>query len=374
MKEVKTMGTIKTVAMAIVFICALAFLNHETCLASVSEGKEIHQEKTERQEKIKKTKRTKSIRIKKIKNRSSAHKKTKKAIKSTKKPPKKHKFKRSGKKKWRHYKNKIHKSSTSGSLRTTSNSVLVYDGEADKIVYSKNINTVVPIASITKLMTAMVLLDGDQPMDEDITVTDKDVDTLRHSSSRLAVGTVLSRREMLRLALMSSENRAAAALARNYPGGTAAFVAAMNQKAEALGTTNTNFIDPTGLHEENVSTAEDLVKMIRASSQYKTIRDFTTTTTCQINEGRRCLVYNNTNALVKRPDWAISLSKTGFINEAGRCLVMQTEIAQRPFIIVLLDAPDTAGRTEDAIHIKRWIETSIMSPVAAKRRSGQNGT
>lgn len=243
-----------------------------------------------------------------------------------------------------------------GCLNTASNSVLVYDDKEDKILYGKNINAVVPIASITKLMTAMVLLDAGQPMDEDVTITDEDVDKLRNSSSRLEVGTTLSRGEMLRLALMSSENRAASALARDYPGGMGAFVAAMNQKARDLGMADTKFLDPTGLHEENVSTAEDLLKMVKAASGYETIRTFTTTAKCQINDGRRCLTYNNTNALVKRSDWEIRLSKTGFINEAGRCLVMETEIVQKPVIIVLLDAPDTQGRTDDALNIKRWLE------------------
>lgn len=372
----------KTIAVVIVFTFILLSFNHEVCPATIIKHEQTLQNKTT----TTKSKDTTSKGSKKG-NRSKNHIKSKDNSKSRNKKLSKKKSVRHPRQQHSHTKKYTDKSTgkalahhkktgkrgirvvhsdlerrhhdvagCADFLNTASNSVLVYDDKEEKILYGKNINAVVPIASITKLMTAMVLLDADQPMDEDITITDEDVDKLRNSSSRLAVGTTLSRREMLRLALMSSENRAASALARNYPGGTSAFVAAMNQKARALGMMNTKFLDPTGLHEENVSTAEDLLKMVKAASGYEIIRAFTTTPQCQINDGRRCLIYNNTNSLVKRSDWEIHLSKTGFINEAGRCLVMETDIVQRSVIIVLLDAPDTQGRTRDALNIKRWLE------------------
>jgi D-alanyl-D-alanine endopeptidase (penicillin-binding protein 7) len=378
---------IKTIALAIVFIFTLISFNHEIYSETTIKHEQTLQNKTTHSKSkdippkvVKKgknsKKHTKSKDSSKSRNKKTSKKKTGvRHPKQTKqKYTKKHDKESFGKDTADHSKKAIRKrrirkaglsvskrqrrqrAGCAGYLNTASNSVLVYDDKEDKILYGKNINVVVPIASITKLMTAMVLLDAGQPMDEEVTITDEDVDKLRNSASRLEVGTTLSRREMLRLALMSSENRAASALARNYPGGMGAFVAAMNQKARALGMADTNFLDPTGLHEENVSTAEDLLKMVKAASGYETIRAFTTTAKCQINDGRRCLTYNNTNALVKRSDWEIRLSKTGFINEAGRCLVMETEIVQRPVIIVLLDAPDTQGRTEDALNIKRWLE------------------
>jgi len=199
------------------------------------------------------------------------------------------------------------------------------------------------------------------PMDEKITVEPSDVDTLRNSSSRLAVGSELPRSEMLRLALMSSENRAAAALARSYPGSTSAFVGAMNRKAIELGMLSSHFVDSTGLHSENVSTPEDLVKMVKAGTQYDIIREFTTTASAEVDiPGRRhSLEFRNTNALVRKGDWNIGLSKTGFINEAGRCLVMQVTIASRPIIIVLLDSVGKYTRIADAQRIKRWVETRV---------------
>ncbi|MGQ9812743.1 MAG: serine hydrolase [Dissulfurimicrobium sp.] len=375
---------IKTIAVAIIFIFTLISFNHEIYSETTIKHEQILQNKTTNSKSkdrppqgVKKDKNSKKHT--KLKNSSESHnKKASKKKSSTRhskqKYTKKHDKKSFGKDTADHSKNvaskrrirkmgpyaskrqRRQKAGCAGYLNTASNSVLVYDDKEEKILYGKNINAVVPIASITKLMTAMVLLDAGQPMDEDVTITDEDVDKLRNSASRLEVGTTLSRGEMLRLALMSSENRAASALARNYPGGMSAFVAAMNQKARALGMANTNFRDPTGLHEENVSTAEDLLKMVKAASSYETIGAFTTTAKYQINDGRRCLIYNNTNALVKRSDWKIRLSKTGFINESRRCLVMKTEIVQRPIIIVLLDAPDTQSRTEDALNIKRWLE------------------
>ena len=253
-----------------------------------------------------------------------------------------------------------------GPLKVSSSAALVFDEQDEKLLFAKNSTVTSPIASITKLMTAMVVLDAQLPMEENIVIDDSDVDTLRNSSSRLAVGTELSRGELLRLALMSSENRAAAALARTYPGSTPAFVAAMNAKAAALGMKQSRFVDSTGLHSENVSTAEDLVKMVKAGTGYDRIREFTTTASHDVDiPGRRHSVeFRNTNVLVRNKEWDIGLSKTGFINEAGRCLVMQVQIASRSVIIVLLDSFGKYTRIGDATRIKKWVENSRGRRVA----------
>jgi D-alanyl-D-alanine endopeptidase (penicillin-binding protein 7) len=257
-----------------------------------------------------------------------------------------------------------------GELRLASSAALVIDQEDGHALYAKRADAVSPIASITKLMTAMVVLDAKLPMDEKITVESSDVDTLRNSGSRLAVGSELPRSEMLRLALMSSENRAAAALARTYPGSTPAFVMAMNRKATELGMLSSHFIDPTGLHSENVSTPEDLVKMVKAGTQYGMIREFTTTASAEVDTGRRHpQAFHNTNALVRAGEWNIGLSKTGFINEAGRCLVMQVTIASRPIIIVLLDSVGKYTRIADAQRIKRWVEYRVGRVARAAKPS-----
>lgn len=254
-----------------------------------------------------------------------------------------------------------HRAESSGQLDLKSAAALVLDQKDGAVLYSKNASDPRPIASITKLMTAMVVLDANLPMEEPITVEPVDMDTLRNSFSRLAVGTTLSRREMLQLALMSSENRAAAALGRSYPGGIKAFVTAMNNKARQLGMSNTHFVDSTGLHTENLSTASDLSKMVKASHHYALIRAITTTPDYEVAlMNHRTLEYRNTNALVRlrSPSWDIGLSKTGFINEAGHCLVMQAKIAQRPTIIVLLDSWGKNSRLGDANRIKKWLESS----------------
>jgi D-alanyl-D-alanine endopeptidase (penicillin-binding protein 7) len=245
-------------------------------------------------------------------------------------------------------------------LTLRSSAALVIDQDAGRVLYSKNVDNIMPIASITKLMTAMVMLDAHPALDQKITIIDADKDELKHSRSRLRVGTVLSRYDMLRLALMASENRAAAALGRTtFPGGTSAFVAAMNRKAASLGMWNTHFVEPTGLNSHNVSTAQDLVKMVEAAYHYALIRQFTTTTAREVEvAGGRTLEYHNSNTLVKNHRWHIGLSKTGFTNEAGRCLVMQTAIAERPVIIVLLDSWGRYSRIGDANRIRKWIETS----------------
>ena len=242
-------------------------------------------------------------------------------------------------------------------LDLKSSSVLVYNQKDARVLYGKNTEAVQPIASITKLMTAMVVLDARLPLEEKLTISEADVDDLKHTRSRLRVGTVLKREELLLLALMSSENRAASALSRHYPGGHRAFVAAMNQKALELEMWRTRFSDATGLSSENVSTASDLAKMVQAAYNYPLIREFTTETSHHVAAGRgRPLEYRNSNGLVKSPQWEIGLSKTGYIAEAGRCLVMQARIAATPVVIVLLDSWGKQTRIGDANRIKKWME------------------
>ncbi len=244
------------------------------------------------------------------------------------------------------------------SLALQSTAVLVQDQSIGAVLYEKNANAVLPIASITKLMTAMVALDAKPDLKETLTIGEEDVDTLKGTHSRLSVGTQLSREEMLRLALMSSENRAASALSRHYPGGQKTFVAAMNTKARALGLADTHFFDPTGLTPTNVSSPRDLAKMVDAAHQYPLIREFTTTVGEEVNVAGRSQQFRNTNALVKSPAWDIGLSKTGYISEAGRCLVMQAWINSKPVIIVLLDSVGKMTRFGDANRIKRWVEAA----------------
>jgi D-alanyl-D-alanine endopeptidase (penicillin-binding protein 7) len=246
----------------------------------------------------------------------------------------------------------------SGPLRLASSKVLVINQLTGETIFAKNTNQSTPIASVTKLMTAMVMLDAHLPMDELLLIADEDVDNLKGTHSRLGVGTQLTRGELLQLALMSSENRAASALGRNYPGGITAFLSAMNRKAVTLGMSATHFYDPTGLDSNNVSTAEDLVKMVNAAYHYPEIRQVTTTASQEVTFYGRANPTNfvNTNALVRGGDWVIGLSKTGFINEAGRCLVMQAEISGQPMIIVLLDSVGKLTRIADANRIRKWIE------------------
>lgn len=218
-----------------------------------------------------------------------------------------------------------------------------------------------PIASITKVMTAMVVLDSAPNLQAPITVSDDDVDYLRGSRSRLPVGSVVTREKALLLALMSSENRAANALARHYPGGMEAFLVAMNNKAQSLGMQNTRFEDPTGLTSNNVSTAHDLAKMVGAAHRYPLIREFSTTSGATVEVSGRELEYRNTNQLVKSSAWDIGLSKTGYIHEAGKCLVMQARVADKPVVIVLLDSAGKLTRVGDANRIKRWMESASLT-------------
>jgi serine-type D-Ala-D-Ala endopeptidase (penicillin-binding protein 7) len=245
-------------------------------------------------------------------------------------------------------------------LKLRSAAALVLEVGDGQLLYAKNTDAVMPIASITKLMTAMVVLDANLPLDESITIQPADVDTLKGTRSRLKVGMTLTRRELLKLALMASENRAAAALARNYPGGIQAFIPAMNQKASDLGMPDTHFLDATGLNPGNVSTAHDLAMMVNAGYQYSLIREFTTSDSHRIaltdRRYHRFVAFRNSNGLVRSGHWDIGLSKTGYISEAGRCLVMQATIAAKPVIIVLLDSWGKLSRIADANRIKQWVE------------------
>ena len=250
-------------------------------------------------------------------------------------------------------------------LALQSSAVLVLDQATGAVLFEKNPNAVLPIASITKLMTAMVALDAKPDLKESLAIGDEDVDLLKGTRSRLKVGTHLEREEMLRLALMSSENRAASALSRHYPGGREAFVAAMNQKARALGLVDTRFQDATGLTAANVSSPRDLAKMVDAAHQYPLIREFSTTSEGEFSISGRPQHFRNTNTLVKSPTWEIGLSKTGYINEAGKCLVMQAWLNNKPTIIVLLDSWGKMTRIGDANRIKRWVESASLVRASA---------
>ncbi len=238
----------------------------------------------------------------------------------------------------------------------SASALVAYQNGGDPL-FQKNAEAVAPIASISKLMTAMVVIDGAPDLKEQITISSEDVDYLRGSRSRLVVGASMTRETALLLALMSSENRAANALGRHYPGGLSAFVAAMNAKARSLGMQDTHFEDPTGLSSHNVSTAHDLVRMVEAAYRYPLIRELSTTAEATVHVAGREMAYRNTNPLVKSSSWDVGLSKTGYIHEAGKCLVMQARVADRPVVIVLLDSVGKQTRIGDANRIKRWMES-----------------
>lgn len=244
-------------------------------------------------------------------------------------------------------------------LDLKSTSALVLDQKTGELLFEKRPATVKSIASITKLATAMVVLDAHLDLDEPITIAQEDVDTLKHSRSRLPVGTVLTRGQAMHLALMSSENRAAHALGRTYPQGLTAFLAAMNAKAQALGLKETRFVDPAGLSEANVSSARDLAELVQVAYSYPTIREFTTSDESIVTWKGRPIAFHNSNRLVRSPNWEIGLSKTGFISEAGRCLVMQAWVAQRSVVIVLLDSVGKLTRFGDANRVRTWLEGTI---------------
>jgi D-alanyl-D-alanine endopeptidase (penicillin-binding protein 7) len=251
-------------------------------------------------------------------------------------------------------------------LKLASANAIVIDASSNEPVYAKAAEEVTPIASLTKLMTAMVTIDASLPLDEPIAIDTDDFDYVKGTGSRLRMGAELTRSEMLHLALMASENRAAASLGRNYPGGTDAFVAAMNEKARALGMTRTRYADPTGLSPKNVSTASDLARLVSAAADYPLIREFSTTQShfVEVQPTGQVLGFNNTNRLVGSTTWDILVSKTGYIREAGKCLVMLATIAAKPFVIVLLDSAGKYTRLGDAERVRYWLETGQSLPVA----------
>ncbi len=242
-------------------------------------------------------------------------------------------------------------------LALRSNVAYVVDQNSAEVLFEKNANVALPIASLTKLMTGMVVMDAKQDLDEVLRVTDDDVDRHKFSSSRLPVGASMTRRELLHIALMSSENRAASALGRNYPGGISAFVGAMNAKARQLGMRDTHYVDSSGLSSRNVSSGRDLAKLVMAAHGDPVLREFSTTPNSTVQASGRTMHYRNTNYLVSLPDWNIGLQKTGFINEAGRCLVMQAMIHGRNVVMVFLDSKGKMSRTADAGRIRRLIES-----------------
>ncbi|HZS68070.1 MAG TPA: D-alanyl-D-alanine endopeptidase [Burkholderiales bacterium] len=244
-----------------------------------------------------------------------------------------------------------------------SSSALVLDADTGEVVIDKNADAVTPIASITKLMTAMVILDRGLDLNQRIVISREDSDSLKGTRSRLRPGNILTRGELLLIALMASENRAAAALGRTYPGGLEPFVAAMNAKAAALDMRDSRFVDPTGLSPNNVSSARDLVKLVRAAHEYSVIRDYTTKDRAMVraSDRGRPLSYHNTNGLVRAHRWDVELSKTGYISEAGRCLVMRVKLASKDLIVVLLDSWGRQSRIGDANRIKKWVETNASA-------------
>lgn len=248
---------------------------------------------------------------------------------------------------------------------------LVVDAADASVLYARQSQRAMPIASITKLMTALVVLDGRQPFDEIIEITKADRHLDQGAASRLVVGTRLTRGELLHLALMSSENRAAQALARTYPGGVPAFVAAMNAKARALGMKSARFADPTGLSSENVSSAADLVRLVNATAREPVIRQFSTHERHSVAVRRQMLEFRNTNTLVTKADWDILVQKTGYTQAAGQCLVMQAMIQDRPVVMILLNSFGKYTRVADARRIRRWMEGTGQSQVARAARAAR---
>lgn len=245
-------------------------------------------------------------------------------------------------------------------LDLNSSVALVIDQDTNEVLFSKNDSAVLPIASLTKLMTGLVIADANLPMDEAITITQDDVDTYKGSSSRLAVGSTLTRGEMMHLALMSSENRAAHALGRTFPGGMRHFVGLMNSKARELGMHDTRYVEPTGLMSQNQSSARDLATLVSVAYERPILRDLSTSPSHQLSLGHRTLQYNNSNRLIRSPEWDIGLQKTGYISEAGRCLVMQAKVAGRKVIMVFLDSAGKLNRVQDAERVRRWVEAQTI--------------
>ena len=261
----------------------------------------------------------------------------------------------------------LHQSADALDLR--SSVALVIDQDTHEVLLRKNDQAVLPIASLTKLMTGLVISDANLSQSELITITQEDVDTEKGSSSRLAVGSVLSRGDLLHLALMSSENRAAHALGRTYPGGLASFVKAMNDRAHGLGMASTHYVEPTGLSSRNQSSATDLAVLVGAAYNVPLLRELSTSPGREVAVGRRTLQYNTTNRLVKSPNWDIGLQKTGYISEAGQCLVMQTKVAGRKLIMVFLDSAGKLSRIADAERVRRWVEMNNARHVVASAQT-----
>ena len=259
-----------------------------------------------------------------------------------------------------------------GDPNVQSSGVLVFDPNSGQTLFAKNADQVTPIASITKLMTAMVVLDAKLSMEEPVELTTEDIDLLKNTRSKLPIGSHFRRDDLLRLALMASDNRAASALGRNFPGGITAFVAAMNAKALALGLTQTHYVDSSGLSPANVSSPQDLAKLVAAAAKYPLIKEYSTTGAVNVTlpDGKRKLNFVNTNQLVRNSEWQIGLSKTGYINEAGKCLVMQAMIANQPVVIVLLDSWGRLTRVGDANRIKKWIERNPGKLAGSQLRPG----
>jgi D-alanyl-D-alanine endopeptidase (penicillin-binding protein 7) len=257
---------------------------------------------------------------------------------------------------------------TEDPLDLRSSVALVVDQDTDEVLFSKNSEAVLPIASITKLMTAMVVVDAQQSMDETLRVERVALDTPKNNRSRLKVGAELSRAELMHLALMSSENRAAFALGAHYPGGMSELVAAMNRKAVELGMQDSQFVEPTGLSSRNQSSARDLALLVKAAYQHPALREYSTSPDAAMPVGRRMVQFRNTNSLVRSPIWEIGLQKTGYISEAGRCLVMQAQLAGRKLIMVLLDSTGRYTRIGDAERIRRWMNNRIQPPQSVEAR------
>jgi D-alanyl-D-alanine endopeptidase (penicillin-binding protein 7) len=255
-----------------------------------------------------------------------------------------------------------------GDPKLKSGSVLIVDQSDSSVLYSRNSDVAAPIASITKLMTALVILDAKQPLDEPIQITAADRDFPKAAFSRLTVGTTLTRGDLMHLALMSSENRAAHALGNNYPGGMPAMVAAMNAKAAELGMTNARFVDPTGLSSQNVASPEDLSKLVIAASKNRTIREYSTDRNYAVRVHKRLVEFRNTDNLVANPTWNIIVQKTGYIAEAGKCLVMAAVIEGRSVVIVLLDSFGKYTRVADAKRVKTWMESASNQHFQAQIR------
>jgi D-alanyl-D-alanine endopeptidase (penicillin-binding protein 7) len=254
---------------------------------------------------------------------------------------------------------------TADALNLKSSVALVLDSDTNEVLFSKNSGAVLPIASLTKLMTALVVTEAKLPLGEMLSISQDDVDTEKNSRSRLKIGTQLSREEMLHLALMSSENRAAHVLGRSYPGGLDAFVASMNRKALELGMNDTHYVEPTGLSSKNQSSARDLATLVRAAHEHQIIRELSTSPEFLVEVGNRPMQFRNTNGLVRNPEWEIGLQKTGYITEAGRCLVMQAKLAGRQLIMVFLDSAGKYSRIGDAERVRRWINEAPVAPAPA---------